>query len=162
MVRAATGQVRLARANGTLSWLPFALDYLAEIQIQAGELSAATALLAEGERIDPGSRAATLPYVSLLLAAWRGDAPTAAELTEHMVQGARARGEGAALTVAEYAQAVLYNGLGDYRLAAEAASGPAQRTSWPSRHGRCTSWQRRRCAAISRTWPPRRRGGCRR
>jgi DNA-binding CsgD family transcriptional regulator len=117
----ATGQVRLARANGTLSWLPFALDYLAEIQIQAGELSAATALLAEGERIDPGSRAATLPYVSLLLSAWRGDAPAAAELTEDMVQGARDRGEGAALTVAEYARAVLYNGLGDYRLAAEAA-----------------------------------------
>jgi len=117
----ATGQVRLARANGTLSWLPFALDYLAEIQIQAGELSAATALLAEGERIDPGSRAATLPYVSLLLAAWRGDAPAAAELTEDMVQGARDRGEGAALTVAEYARAVLYTGLGDYRLAAEAA-----------------------------------------
>jgi hypothetical protein len=31
-------QVRLARANGTLSWLPFALDYLAEIHVQAGEL----------------------------------------------------------------------------------------------------------------------------
>jgi DNA-binding CsgD family transcriptional regulator len=117
----ATGQVRLARANGTLSWLPFALDYLAEIQIQAGELSAAAALLAEGERINPGSRAATLPYVSLLLAAWRGDAPAATELTENLVQGARDRGEGAALTVAEYALAVLYNGLGDYRLAAEAA-----------------------------------------
>ena len=117
----ATSQVRLARANGTLSWLPFALDYLAEIQIQAGELSAAAALLAEGERIDPGSRAATLPYVSLLLAAWRGDGPGAAERTEDMVQGARDRGEGAALTVAEYARAVLYNGLGDYRLAAEAA-----------------------------------------
>ena len=117
----AAGQVRLARANGTLSWLPFALDYLAEIQIQAGELSAATALLAEGEHIDPGIRAATLPYVSLLLAAWRGDAPAAAKLTEEMVQGARDRGEGAALTVAEYADAVLYNGLGDYRLAFEAA-----------------------------------------
>jgi DNA-binding CsgD family transcriptional regulator len=117
----ATGQVRLARANGTLSWLPFALDYLAEIQIQAGELSSATVLLAEGEHIDPGIRAATLPYVSLLLAAWRGDARAAAGLTEEMTQGARDRGEGAALTVAEYATAVLYNGLGDYRLAAEAA-----------------------------------------
>jgi DNA-binding CsgD family transcriptional regulator len=117
----ATSQVRLARANGTLSWLPFALDYLAEIQIQAGELSAAAALLVEGERIDPGIRAATLPYVSLLLAAWRGDAQTSAELTEEMVRGARDRGEGAALTVAEYATAVLYNGLGDYQLAAEAA-----------------------------------------
>ena len=117
----ATGQVRLARANGTLSWLPFALDYLAEIQIQAGELPAATALLAEGERIDPGIRAATLPYVSLLLAAWRGDAPAAGELTEEMVRGASDRGEGAALTYAEYAQAVLYNGLGQPAHAAEAA-----------------------------------------
>jgi len=117
----AAGQVRLARANGTLSWLPFALDYLAENHIQAGQLSAAAALLTEGERIDPGIRAATLPYVSLLLAAWRGDAPTAAELTEAMVQGASARGEGAALTYAEYANAVLHNGLGNYGLAAEAA-----------------------------------------
>jgi len=117
----ATGQVRLARANGTLSWLPFALDYLAEIQIQAGELSQAEALLAEGESIDPGIRAATLPYVSLMLASWRGDAPTAAKLGEAMVFGASARGEGTAVTYAEYARAVLYNGLGSYELAAAAA-----------------------------------------
>ncbi len=117
----AADQVRLARANGTLSWLPFALDYLAEIHIQAGQLSAAEALLTEGERIDPGIRAATLPYVSLLLAAWRGNAPTAAQLTEVMVQGASDRGEGTALTYTEYANAVLHNGLGNYSLAAEAA-----------------------------------------
>jgi DNA-binding CsgD family transcriptional regulator len=117
----AAGQVRLARANGTLSWLPFALDYLAEIQIQAGELSHAAALLMEGERIDPGIRAATLPYVSLLLAAWRGDAPAAAELTDVTVRGASERGEGAALTYADYARAVLCNGRGEYELAAEAA-----------------------------------------
>ena len=116
-----TGQVRRARASGTLSWLPFALDYLAEIHIQAGELSQAAALLAEAERIDPGIRAATLPYVPLLLAAWRGDAPAAAKLTGAMASGASARGEGAALTYAEYAQAVLDNGLGNYGPAAEAA-----------------------------------------
>jgi len=119
----AAGQVRLARANGTLSWLPFALDYLAEIHIQAGQLSVAEALLMEGERIDPGIRAGTLPYVPLLLAAWRGDAPTAAELTEVVVRGASVRGEGAALTSAEYAKAVLSNGLGNYGLAADAAHG---------------------------------------
>ena len=117
----AAGQVRLARANGTLSWLPFALDYLAEYHIQAGQLAAAAALLTEGERIDPGIRAATLPYVSLLLAAWRGDAPTAAQLTGEMLRGASARGEGVALTYAEYANAVLHNGLGNYSLAVEAA-----------------------------------------
>jgi len=117
----AAGQVRLARANGTLSWLPFALDYLAEIHIQAGELSKAAALLMERERLDPGTREATLPYVPLLLAAWRGDAPIAAELAEEMARGASDRGEGAALTYSDYAQAVLYNGLGNYGPAAEAA-----------------------------------------
>jgi hypothetical protein len=119
----AAGQVRLARASGTLSWLPFALDYLAEIHIQAGELSKAAALLMERERIDPGTREATLPYVPLLLAAWRGDAPTAAELAGEMARGASDRGEGAALTYTDYAQAVLYNGLGNYAAAAEAAHG---------------------------------------
>ena len=117
----AAGQVRLARANGTLSWLPFALDYLAEIHIQAGELSKAAAVLMERERVEPGTREPTLPYVPLLLAAWRGDAPGTAELAEEMARGASDRGEGAALTYTDYAQAVLHNGLGNYRPAAEAA-----------------------------------------
>ena len=57
----AAGQVRLARAHGTLSWLPFALDYLAEIHIQAGELSKAAALLMERERVDPGTERPPCP-----------------------------------------------------------------------------------------------------
>ena len=117
----AAGQLRLARANGTLSWLPFTLDYLAEIHVQAGELSKAAALLMERERVDSGTREATLPYLPLLLAAWRGDAPGAAGLAEEMTRGATDRGEGAALTYTDYAQAVLYNGQGNYRAAAEAA-----------------------------------------
>jgi DNA-binding CsgD family transcriptional regulator len=110
-----------ARASGTLGWLPFALDYLAEHYIHAGELSQATALLAESERIDPGIRAAILPYVSLLLAAWRGDTAAAADLLPVMARGADTRGEGAALTYTDYAMAVLNNSLGRYDLAAEAA-----------------------------------------
>ncbi|HXW35312.1 MAG TPA: hypothetical protein VEJ87_12095, partial [Acidimicrobiales bacterium] len=117
----AEGQVRLARASGTFSWLPFALDYLAEHQIQAGELTRAAALLTESENIDPRAREATLPYVPLILAAWRGDTTTANALSERMANGSSSRGEGAALTYADYARAVLYNGLGKYDLAAEAA-----------------------------------------
>jgi DNA-binding CsgD family transcriptional regulator len=117
----AASQLRLARANGTLSWLPFTLDYLAEIHVQAGELSKAAALLMERERVDPGTREATLPYVPLLLAAWRGDEPGAAGLAEEMTRGASDRGEGSALTYTDYARAVLYNGLGNYGPAAEAA-----------------------------------------
>jgi DNA-binding CsgD family transcriptional regulator len=59
--------------------------------------------------------------VPLLLAAWRGDGPAADELAAAMVHGAADQGEGAALTYAEYAQAVLYNGLGQHGLAAQAA-----------------------------------------
>jgi DNA-binding CsgD family transcriptional regulator len=117
----ASNQAALARASGTLSWLPFALDYLAESHIQAGDLSRAEALMMERERVEPGMRADTLPYVALLLAAWRGDKRAAAPLIDALAAGAASRGEGVALTYAEYAKAVLYNGLGDYELAAEAA-----------------------------------------
>ena len=132
-------EVRLARANGTLSWLPFALDYLAENHIQAGQLSAAAALLTEGERNhrDQGGHAA------LRLASARGlagHAPAAAELTEVMVQGVFARGEGTALTYAEYANAVLHNGLGNYGLAAQAADQASAADELArSPPGRCTS-----------------------
>jgi len=117
----AASQLRLARANGTLSWLPFTLDYLAENHVQAGELSKAAALRTEREGVDPGTREATLPYVPLLLAAWRGDGPGLAGLAGEMTRGASDRGEGAALTYTDYAQAVLHNGLGNYGAAADAA-----------------------------------------
>jgi DNA-binding CsgD family transcriptional regulator len=45
----------------------------------------------------------------------------AASLTEAMDRGAADRGEGAALTYADYATAVLHNGLGNYQTAATAA-----------------------------------------
>jgi DNA-binding CsgD family transcriptional regulator len=118
----ASGQAELARATGTLSLLPYALDYLAGNLIHAGELSAATGLMAEAEGLDPGMKAETLPYIPLQLAAWRGQASTAVDLVDAMTRGAAARGEGCAITVAEYATAILYNGLGQYALALDAAT----------------------------------------
>ncbi len=117
----ASGEAELARRSGVLSWLPFALDYLAEFHIHSGDLAQAEALLAEAGRIDPGIRAGTLPYVPLMVAAWRGAKPAVAELSNAMVAGAAERGEGAALTYTEYAQAVLHNGRGEYAAAADAA-----------------------------------------
>src|SRR3954470_11017681 len=117
----ASSQAELTRATGTLISLPFALDYLATFHVQAGDLSLASALIDEAQRLDLGVRAATLPYVPLALAAWRGDVSTALNLVEVMIGGAQSRGEGCALTAAEYATAILYNGLGEYELALEAA-----------------------------------------
>ena len=116
-----SSQVELARATGKLILLPFALDYLAGFHIQAGNLSLASALLEEAQSLDLGIRAETLPYIPLALAAWRGDVSTALNLVGVMIGGAHSRGEGCAVTVADYATAVLYNGLGEYELAFEAA-----------------------------------------
>jgi DNA-binding CsgD family transcriptional regulator len=117
----ASGQAELARATGALSLLPYALDYLAEYHIQAGELRVAGEFLMEREGLEMGIRAHTLPYVPLMLAAWRGQTSTTLNLSEVMNRGAHARGEGCAITVAEYATAILYNGLGHYELALSAA-----------------------------------------
>jgi DNA-binding CsgD family transcriptional regulator len=110
----ASRQAELARATGTLSVLPYALDYLAGYRLHAGELSAVDGLLAEAEGLAPGTRAGTLPYIPLQLAAWRGEAATVAQLARTMTAEALTRGEGCALAVADYAAAVLHNGLAEY------------------------------------------------
>jgi len=122
----ASSQADLARSTGTLVLLPYALDYLAGFHIQAGELSLAAALSSEAEGLDLGIRAETLPYIQLRLAAWRGQISIASDLFEVMMRGARARGEGCAITAAEYAMAILYNGVGHYELAMDAAQKAAE------------------------------------
>ena len=122
----ASSQVQLARAAGTLILLPYALDYLAGFHVQAGDLSLASDLLTEAGGLDFGVRAATLPYIPLRLAAWRGQEPTALALSKTMMLEARARGEGCAITAVEYAKAILYNGLGLYEQALDAAQKAAE------------------------------------
>ena len=117
----ASGQADLARSTGTLVLLPYALDYLAGFYIQAGEFSLADGLVSEAESIGLGVRAETLPYMRLRLAAWRGQVSPVLNLVEVMMRGARARGEGCAISAAEHATAILYNGVGQYELALDAA-----------------------------------------
>jgi DNA-binding CsgD family transcriptional regulator len=113
----ASAQADLARATGALLLLPYALDYLAWVYVQRGDLSIAGELLAEAEGLDLGVR----PEFPLRLAAFRGDAETALTLVEVMDSSALARGEGCAIAAVGYAEAVLYNGLGQYGSACEAA-----------------------------------------
>ncbi len=115
------GHVQLARSSGTLSWLPFALTWLAVLHIRVGEFAQAEALIFEHESIDPGITERILRHAAVLLAAWRGDVPRATDLMEEMVVSASSRGEGSALTYVDYVKSVLYNGLADYDRAADAA-----------------------------------------
>ena len=112
-----SSQAELARATGTLLLLPYALDYLAGVYVQRGDLSIAGRLLAEAEGLGLGVR----PEFPLRLAAFRGQPSVALQLIEVMNRGALARGEGCAIAAVGYDEAVLYNGLGQYKLALEAA-----------------------------------------
>jgi DNA-binding CsgD family transcriptional regulator len=117
----ATRQLQVARDAGALSVLPLAATYRAGVHVHAGEFAAAAALIEEAHAITEATGNAPLGYTSLVLAAWRGREAEALELIEASREDAAGRGEGRAITLAEYATAVLYNGLGRYREALAAA-----------------------------------------
>ena len=117
----ATRQLQLARDAGALSVLPLAATYRAGVHVHAGEFAAAAALIEEADAITLATGNAPLGYTSLVLAAWRGREAEALELIEASREDAAGRGEGRAITLAEYSTAVLYNGLGRYGEALAAA-----------------------------------------
>jgi DNA-binding CsgD family transcriptional regulator len=113
--------VRLAREAGALTTLPVALPHLAGVHLHAGEFGAASALIEEAEAITALTGNAGLRYAALVLVAWRGAEAQALEIVNAGLEDATARGEGRVLSLAGYATAVLYNGLGRYEAAVEGA-----------------------------------------
>jgi DNA-binding CsgD family transcriptional regulator len=118
--------VSLARDAGALSVLPLALTYQACARVHSGEFEDASALLAEAEELARAAGNPPLRYVRLALLAWRGHEAEALAMITAAAEDARERGEGRALGVAQYASAVLYNGLGDYESALTAAMGACE------------------------------------
>ena len=113
--------VRLAHDAGALSELPLALSSRAHLELFAGELTAAAALICEVRAATEATGSNFAPYAALGLAAWRGRKGEAAALLEATREEATRRGEGIGITVSEWANAVLYNGLGRYDEALAAA-----------------------------------------
>jgi DNA-binding CsgD family transcriptional regulator len=116
-----TDQMKIARERSMLGWLPFTLDGSAEFAIHSGDLAQAEALRMEADLLDPTSTAATSPRIALLVAAWRGDTEGTQEPLQALADAAATRGQGFFLAYADYARAVLYNGLADYARAADLA-----------------------------------------
>jgi DNA-binding CsgD family transcriptional regulator len=71
-------------------------------------------LIDEADAVNEASETAPLLYTSLVLAAWRGDEARTLELVGATIQDASASGRREARSRAEYAQALLYNGLSRY------------------------------------------------
>ncbi len=117
----ATRHVRIARETGALAVLPLALTYRSGTHLHAGEFAATSALIEEAGALNRSIGGSPLKYTQFLLAAWRGERTEMSSLIETGLPNAIARGEGRALTWAEYANALLYNGLGEYEAALAAA-----------------------------------------
>src|SRR5450755_2398473 len=114
----AARHVQQARQAGGLTMLPFALNYVAAHHIFAGEFTTAAALLEEADAITAATGNVRMADFSLLLAGWRGQASGQFDAA---IQDAATRGEGLAMASAEFATAVLHNGLGHYQAALVAA-----------------------------------------
>jgi DNA-binding CsgD family transcriptional regulator/tetratricopeptide (TPR) repeat protein len=114
--------VRLARDQGALGDLPLALNLLACFRLLGGDLAAAESLAQEAQEAAAATGCGPTPYGALGLAALRGHRdPAPLTLIESAGQDAALRGEGLGAAAAQWASAVLHNGLGQYATALSAA-----------------------------------------
>jgi DNA-binding CsgD family transcriptional regulator len=120
-----TRQVELARETGALSALAFALGTGIAVYAFFGELTTAAVLEEELRAASEATGTAADPSALLSLAAVRGHEAEFSGLIRSTIGDAETRGEGIALTTAEFLSGCLYNGLGRYE-AALAAVAPAE------------------------------------
>ncbi|MEV7991528.1 AAA family ATPase [Streptomyces sp. NPDC086077] len=118
----AADDVRIAREEGALAALPLALNYQACFHVHAGEFTTAASLLDEAAALSVAVGSPPIRHTSLVLAAWRAQESEAMDLIRTSMEEAGTRGEGRALGLAEYATALLNNGLGRYDAAMAAAT----------------------------------------
>jgi DNA-binding CsgD family transcriptional regulator/tetratricopeptide (TPR) repeat protein len=114
--------VELVRGLGALSELPMALTSKAITLALTGDLAEASAMV--GGELQAALEATGIsppPYAALVVAARRGRHAEAVALIEAATREAIKRGEGHAIVHADWARAVLNNGLGHYQEAMRAA-----------------------------------------
>ncbi|HEY1820061.1 MAG TPA: AAA family ATPase [Trebonia sp.] len=121
--------VRLAGDLGVLSELPVALSSRVFMLLFAGDLTAAAALVEEERAAAEATESYLAPYSSVAVAALRGREAEASALIEATLRAVSGRGEGIGITLIEWANAVLSNGLGRYQEALVAA-GRAAENRW--------------------------------
>ena len=113
--------VRLARRTGALSDLPLALTQRVYMHLLAGELTEAASLVDEIEAVTDAMGSTLAPYGKVGLAALRGREVEAVDLIGSTRTEVTRRGEGIGVSVLDWAEAVLYNGLARYEEACSAA-----------------------------------------
>ncbi len=117
----AEGHVRLARESGALVQLQFALNLLASNLMLAGDLTAAAGLIEDARVMGEAIGNPPITYAEMQLASLRGQEQVATTLIAGANDDARSSREGRIASFADYASAVLYNGLGRHDVARDAA-----------------------------------------
>jgi hypothetical protein len=116
------GQAQFTRDTGAFVRLQFALNLPAAAHLLAGELAVAAEVLDEDRVIADATGNPPVALATMMVAAWRGQEREAAEAIEATTAAATARGVGGRLIdLADYASAVLSNGLGRHDAARDAA-----------------------------------------
>ena len=113
--------VQIARETGALGELPLALSQRVYAHLFAGELTTAATLVDEMRGALEATGSTLAPYGAIGLAALRGREAEALSLIDETRSDVTLRGEGRGLSVLDWAEAVLYNGLGRYEDACAAA-----------------------------------------
>jgi DNA-binding CsgD family transcriptional regulator len=113
--------VRIARKTGALGDLPLALTQRVYLHLLTGELTAAASLIEEIQAATDTTGSDLAPYGAVGLAAFRGREAEAVYVIERTRTEVTDRGEGIGLSVLDWAEAVLCNGLGRYEEACSAA-----------------------------------------
>ena len=113
--------IELGREAGVLAVLPTAMTTRIVACAFAGQLTAAEELIGEMRVLTSAIEIPMPAYGPLFVSAWRGRDEPAAAVIDTAIREFTGSGEGAVLAFADYARAVLGNGLGRYEDALVAA-----------------------------------------
>jgi DNA-binding CsgD family transcriptional regulator len=114
-------QIQLVRNAGALDHLPLDLESASLLAGWSGDFAGAAALMAETDAVCEVTGSRIPPYAALLLASLRGREAEAVPRIDATINAAKAAGQGSVVATARWVTAMLYNGLGRYAEAREAA-----------------------------------------
>jgi DNA-binding CsgD family transcriptional regulator len=113
--------LQLVRETGALGDLEIALGHRGQMHVFSGELSSAASLHDAVEEATELTGSPLAPYHGVGMVAMRGREDEARRFIDNARAEVIGRGEGAGLEFMDWAEAVLYNGLGRYAEALTAA-----------------------------------------
>src|SRR5215210_4435413 len=116
-----TRQMRAVREAGAHARLSLDLATFSLLAVRCGDFASAAGAIAEAHVITEATGSELAPFSAMMLAALSGREAEARALIESVRQEASSLGQGAAIQLAEWADAILCNGLGRYQEAVATA-----------------------------------------